>query len=157
MCYIISISFQIAGSLLLLINTFSTKRKNVLYRFGRSNFTNLNNNTKQIYYDEEQFKGMFKDAYLAKGSFLLIVLGYFFSIFSENNNTNQWKVAIYVIFWTIVIMFFTYYIIKLLIQYSPNVNKEITYEEFKQLELAPTMQNIPTKKLEELFKDRYHR
>lgn len=74
---------------------------------------------------------MFKEAYLAKGSFLLIVFGYFFSIFSENKNTNQWKVAIYVGICTIVIMFFTYNIIKLLIKYSPNVNKEITYEEFK--------------------------
>ena len=67
--YILSISFQVAGALLLMVNALSTRRDRVIHRFASHSLIYRDNNTGELEYDKEALKGAFKEAYLSKFAF----------------------------------------------------------------------------------------
>lgn len=149
--YISSISFQVAGAILLMLLSLSTDRRKVINRFINKNMILCDGNTKKLTYDKGEFKNIFKQAYLAKFSFLYIATGYILGIFGNTKECNQWIILIFVIIFTIVLIGLAYFIVAQIIKHSKNINKEITYEELEKLDLEPTMESTSNKELDEIF------
>ena len=74
--YIISISLQVAGALLLIAYSISTKRDDVIKKFSGKGFIHRDNNTNEISYNEKAFFQEYKMAYIDKLSFIYILFGY---------------------------------------------------------------------------------
>ena len=74
--YIFAISFQVSGTLQLLISFVSTKRDDIIRRFIGKGLLFRDNNTKKIEYDKSAYKYEYKTAYLNKCSFIYIFIGY---------------------------------------------------------------------------------
>ena len=78
LAYIFSISLQIAGALLLLIYSISTKRESVIRRFVGKGL--LARQGERLDYDEKAYKEEFCRAYLNKFSFGFIAFGYLLGV-----------------------------------------------------------------------------
>ena len=81
--YIISVSFQIAGALLLVLFSISTKRDSVIRRFVGNGIITKDGDSKILDYNENAYKEEYRRAFLNKYSFGCILLGYMLSIWGE--------------------------------------------------------------------------
>lgn len=151
--YIVAISFQLAGALLLLLYSISAKRENVIRRFASKCLIYRDNNTNEIQYDKEALKSSFRDAWLNKLSFGLIALGYLIGIFGEIGQTDKLLIFPYVVILTELIMFASYFMVICIIKYSSKVNKELSNDELNTLGIKPDIENCNNEELLEDFKD----
>ncbi len=83
LCYIVSISLQLAGALMLIVFAFSTKRENVIRAFARSHMITLDGNTRELSYNHKAFIETYKTAYYTKISVIFISVGYLLGIFGN--------------------------------------------------------------------------
>ena len=67
--YIFSISFQIAGAVLLIISALSIKREDVIKKFINKTIISLESNTGEVIYDKTEFNNNYYD-YLSNNSIL---------------------------------------------------------------------------------------
>ena len=148
--YIISISLQLAGALLLMIFVLSTKREKVIQRFAGNGIIARDNNTNEILYNEKAFKDSFKNAYLNKCSFAFIALGYFMGVFGAINY-NKALVGILIVLCTGLIMGATYLIVNQIVSHSKVINKKITNEELSLAGVEPDIEDIPNDEIAKLF------
>ena len=153
MIYVISISLQVAGSLLLMINTLSTNRKKVIQRFVGKGIISRDNNTKMIYYNKAAFKEIYKETYLTKISFAFIALGYFLSVFGSAEDINKIYLAFYIVIITILIMLIAYFVVNQILKHSKKVNKDINNDELETTSIGPGFENIPNEEIDNLFND----
>lgn len=150
MIYVISISLQVAGSLLLMMNSLSTNRKKVIQRFAGKGIISRDNNTKMIDYNKIAFKEIYKDAYLTKISFAFIAFGYFLSVFGSAEDINKMYLAVYIAIITIAIMLIAYWVVNLILKHSKKVNKDINNDELETIGIEPDFQNISNKEINKL-------
>lgn len=153
MIYAVSISLQVAGALMLMINSISTKRKRVIQRFAGHSLIYRDNNTNEITYDEKVFKDTYKEAYLSKCAFLYIAMGYFMGIFATIDSEKKVLVAIGVVVLTIAFLALAYLVVFLILQYNKEVNKKITNEELKTFGIEPHIENISNDQIKKQIDD----
>ena len=79
--YIGAISLQVTGALLLLLFSVSTKRVDVIRKFGDGGIITYDEETKELNYKEEAFKEAYRTSYLNKISFFYIGVGYLLGVF----------------------------------------------------------------------------
>ena len=151
MIYVISISLQVAGALLLMINALSTRRDKVIRRFLGKGLVSRDNNTNTIVYDKERLKETYKEAYLSKFAFMFIALGYFFGIFSNIEDDLKLILALIIIAMTVVIMILSYVTVNLVVKYKKSVNCEITNEELNELGIEPDIENTSNEEIAKWF------
>ena len=150
--YIISISLQLAGALLVLFFAVSTKRQAVIKSFaGASGIISRDNDTMQIQYSHDSFKETYRTAYLSKCAFVFIALGYFLGVFGSIEWKYKIVVGIMIILLTAIIMCITYWSVDYLVKHSDRVNEEITNEELEQLGIEPDMENVSVEDIEGFF------
>lgn len=149
--YIISISLQLAGALLVLFFAVSTKRQSVLKNFAGSGIISRDNNTKEIHYNHNNFKETYRTAYLSKWAFVFISLGYFLGVFGSIEWKYKIVVGIIIILFTIIIMCVTYWGVDYVVKHSDKVKKEITNEELEQLGIEPDIENASDEDIMGLF------
>lgn len=150
MIYILSISLQVAGALMLMINSLSTKRSKVIQRFAGHTLIYRDNNTNEITYDEEVFKNTYKDAYLSKFAFFYIALGYFIGIFATINEELKVILAVGVLILTSVFIALAYIIAGLIIKYNKKINCKISNKELDELGIEPDIENISNDEIERI-------
>lgn len=148
--YIFSISLQLSGSLLLMIFSLSTKRKQIIKRFINNNI--LTERGKILDYDTEEFKNTYKIAYLNKFSFGYIVIGCIASIFASNNNCPPWRIMIYTIIFTLLFIVIAILFTKHLVIFLPKANKPIRSEELKRNNIKPTASTITNDDIDKITK-----
>ncbi len=140
--YILAISFQISGAVMLLLYSASTKRDDVIKRFMERKNVSQDEKTKSIEYDENAYKEEFKVAYLNKISFGYIAVGYIINIWGDCS--SDWK--IFVAFETVVsailILFMTYKGVLLWMYFSKKVNTKINNDDFERLDLRPDITTV---------------
>lgn len=151
--YIIAISFQLSGALLLVLYSISTKRRNVIKRFAGKCLIYRDNNTNEITYDKDALKITFRDAWLNKIAFTLIALGYCFGVFGEIDEKNKNLIAIVIVLLTVIIMVLSYFIVACIIKYSPNINKELSNEELSELGVEPDIENLSNKEIDDIINE----
>lgn len=153
--YIIAISFQIAGALLLMFSSLSTKRRKIVEKFVNKDMVFEDGNTNEINYNEEGLKDIFKVAYLSKVSFFYIALGYIIGILGENEGVSKIIIAIAIIGLTAIIIGASYFIVEQVLKHSKKVNKKLTKEELVEYNLQATMISISNEEIDKLFKETF--
>lgn len=104
--YIGAISLQVTGALLLLLFSVSTKRVDVIRKFGDGGIITYDEETKELNYKEEAFKEAYRTSYLNKISFFYIGVGYLLGVFGEIGNSNKWITAGVIFTFSIILLFF---------------------------------------------------
>lgn len=148
--YILSISLQVAGALLLLIHSLSTEKKAVLKRFTASKLITHNSTTNELSFDKKAYKNEYKVAYFSKCAFLFIALGYFGSIFGTNDKMCKCTIAIITLCLTILIMLATTLIVSLILKYSRKCNEEIKIDDLNKIDKAPDIGTISIERIKNL-------
>lgn len=133
--YIVSISLQVAGALLLMFFSISTKRENIIRAYFGKGSSKRKDNSNEIEYSEKTFKDIYKTAYLTKFSFAYIALGYLLSIYGESSEVNRNCITILIIGCTILCILLAFGIVAMIMKYSKIVNKKVTYDELSKLDL----------------------
>lgn len=154
--YVIAISLQISGALLLTVFLISTKRDKVIERFAGKGIITKDNNLNKLNYNREKFRDSFKEAYLNKLAFVFIVIGYILGIFGKVDNAEkvmvpiEFIVTILVCISTFIFMGLAYSIVKIIVENSKKVNKEITPEELEKLGIKSDIENISNESIDNL-------
>ena len=155
--YIISISLQLSGGILLMTYSFSTQRLNVIKYFAGKGIILKNGDTSEIIYNESAFKNSFRTAYNTKFSIMFIIMGYFLGVFGNIEGCNKFFISVSIVVFTILIISFTYVIIEKIILKSNEINKKITSEELELAGIKPDMESISSCEmdimLDRIFKD----
>lgn len=148
--YILAISLQVSGALLLVIFSASTKRDEIIKRFVGKKLMYREGDDGKLNYDEQAYKEEFKVALLNKLSFVYIALGYLLGVWGENGKTSKVLTTILVILSTIIIMFLSIIFIDLHLIKSKNIAREITNEDLKRLNIEPTVQFASENEIDDL-------
>lgn len=148
--YIISISLQIAGALLLLVYSTSAKRESIIRRFvGKGLLTRQGD---KVEYNQEAYKNEYVRAYLNKFSFGYIAGGYLLNVFGDTENACKWLVVICILLLTPLIMFFSLKGISFLVSYLKR-NDKITNEDLKAFDIKPDMEYMTSEESSQLWKN----
>ena len=150
-CYIIAISFQVAGALQLLVSFVSTKRDNVIKRFAEKGFISQDGNTQKINYDKTSFLEEFKTAWLSKIAFGLIAIGYLIGIWGNIENEKKLSAFILIIAITTLILFLSHSVVGIYVKKSKKINAEITSDELDQLKIEPASRSISDKEIKFIY------
>ena len=152
--YILSISLQLAGALLLMIFALSTKREKIIQQFAGKGLIYRDNNTDKLSYNETVFREAYRNAYLNKCAFAFIGLGYLSGIFGDIGLNNKFLIAFFIIICTAILMGTTYIIVECFTKHCKIVNQKITSDELLAIGIEPDLENISDDKIQELFKDK---
>lgn len=149
--YILAISLQVSGALLLLIKSLSTKKEDLIIRFKGNGNIYKDNNTDEISYDKEAFKKIYENTLINRWSFGFIFCGYLIGVFgSIDNNWNKCKVIAFASILLLTIMFTL--ITKFYIErYAKKHCFEIRKEDFAEAKIEADMQSIPNNEIDDLF------
>jgi len=146
--YIFAISFQVAGAMILLLFTLSTKRLEIIKRFSGTGMIFRNGDNGELSYNENEFVNTFREGYLNKFAITYIAIGYFLGVFGEIGQNNKVLIAFCVITFTAIILMLTCYSVERFLKKASIVNARITNEELKQAGIEPEMESISE---EEIF------
>lgn len=148
--YILSISLQVSGALLLMKYSLSTHRKQVIKRFINKNII-IKDFDGKINYDKDELKETFKISYLNKFSFAFIALGYLINIFGDIDNSYLPAIFIGIIIFTMLFMLLAYFIVFIIIKYSKKVNRNLTEEEMLEYKIYPNLSSTSKNDIDEMF------
>ena len=146
--YAVAISFQISGALLLLFYNISTSRKHIVKGFAQKSIIIREEN--EISYNKEALKKCFKNAWINKIAFILIVLGYILGVFGEIGKVNKILVVVLILIITSIVIFISHLIVSFLIKILPSVNKELTYDEINEIGGEVDIETMSSKDVEEI-------
>lgn len=149
--YILAISLQVSGALLLLIKSLSTKKEDLIIRFKGNGNIYKDNNTDEISYDKEAFKKIYENTLINRWSFGFIFCGYLIGVFgSIDNNCNKCKVIAFTFILLFTIMLTR--IIKVGIEkYSEKKCFVIRKENLDEAKVEADIEIISNKEIGELF------
>ena len=146
--YAVAISFQISGALLLLFYNISTSRKHIVKGFAQKSIIIREEN--EISYNKEALKKCFKNAWINKIAFILIVLGYILGVFGEIGKVNKILVVVLILKITSIVIFISHLIVSFLIKILPSVNKELTDDEINEIGGEVDIETMSSKDVEEI-------
>ncbi|RHT19036.1 hypothetical protein [Clostridium sp. AM33-3] len=152
--YIGAISLQVTGALLLLLFSVSTKRVDVIRKFGDGGIITYDKETKELNYKEEAFKEAYRTSYLNKISFFYIGVGYLLGVFGEIGNSNKWITAGAIFTFSIILLFLTWLVTDMIISKSNVINQKISLEEMKEAGITPDMTSASTEDIDKMFERR---
>lgn len=153
--YIFAISFQVAGAMILLLFTLSTKRLEIIKSFSGTGMIFRNGETGELGYNENEFVNTFREGYLNKFAITYIAIGYFLGIFGEIEQNNKVLIAFCVITFTTIILMFTYYFVESFLKKSSIVNARITNKELEQAGIEPEMESISGEEISKMFQQEF--
>lgn len=152
--YIEAISLQVTGALLLLLFSVSTKRVDVIRKFGDGGIITYDEETKELNYKEGAFKEAYRTSYLNKISFFYIGVGYLLGVFGEIGNSNKWITAGAIFIFSIILLFLTWLVTDMIISKSNVINQKISLEEMKEAGITPDMTSASTEDIDKMFERR---
>lgn len=152
--YIGAISLQVTGALLLLLFSVSTKRVDVIRKFGDGGIITYDEETKELNYKEEAFKEAYRTSYLNKISFFYIGVGYLLGVFGEIGNSNKWITAGVIFTFSIILLFLTWLVTDMIISKLNVINQKILLEEMKEAGITPDMTSASTEDIDKMFERR---
>lgn len=104
----------------------------------------------EISYNKEALKKCFKNAWINKIAFILIVLGYILGVFGEIWKVNKILVVVLILIITSIVIFISHLIVSFLIKILPSVNKELTDDEINEIGGEVDIETMSSKDVEEI-------
>ena len=148
--YIISVSCQVTGALILVLKCLSTKRRNVIRRFFLNSFSIYSPDSNILNYNHELFEEEYEKAYYNKISFLSILLGYILSPFSDIGSFPRLYVAFFILLLTLI-MLFTFILICTLLRKKGH--SKVTMSELIDIGIDVNLSEMSKEDIDEIFKD----
>lgn len=149
--YILSISFQVAGALLLMFFSISTKRESILNDFFGKGLSTREDNSDEVKYNHKVFIDYYIRAYLSKFSFLYIAIGYALGVFGSITNMKKIFIVFSIFVCTAILMWFAYFLARKIVLKSKTATQTVTYTELEKLGLNVDTEIISTETIESLF------
>lgn len=153
--YIFSISFQVAGAMILLLFTLSTKRLEIIKRFSGTGMIFRDGDTGELSYNENEFVNTFREGYLNKFAIAYIAIGYFAGVFGEIGQNNRILVSFCVVTFTALLLMLTCHLVERVLKKSTVVNARITNEELEQAGIEPDMESISEEEMKKQFQQQF--
>ena len=153
--YTLSVSFQVAGALMLIVFAISTKRKSIIRSFASSNVIFEDGDTHKLEYNQEAFISEYRTAYYSKVSVIYIALGYGVGIFGNIGSANCWMVLLIVVCLSAALILTTRFIIEGLLR-RDTVTTEITKEELEKVGCEATIGSMSSAEVDALFEEVEH-
>lgn len=148
--YILSIAFQMAGALILIIYATSTKRGDVIRRFAQNSVIFEDGNTHELTYNHEYFMSMYETAYYSKVAFIYIVAGYGLGVMGESCKSITIIELFAVFIFAFLLIAGANWIVHRLLK-KDNVLKEITKNELDALGIEAHVSSIGNDYIKNLF------
>ena len=148
--YIISVSFQITGALILIIKCLSTKRRNVVKRFFLNSFSIYSPDSNILNYNHELFEEEYEKAYYNKISFFSLFIGYIFSPFSDIGSFPRLYVALFILLLTLILLSAFIFICTLL---RKKGHSKVTMNELINVGIDENLPEMSKEDIDEIFKD----
>lgn len=146
--YIISISCQLAGAIILLFGSLSTNRPEVIKRFSKIGLVFVDENTGEVSNDTDAFTDEFQKAFLNRSAFLLLAIGYLFGIWGEEGSICKCCITLLVILITALIAGSIWLISK---RFAKNKGeKKITKEEIEKIG-AISIRNLSNNEIDNII------
>lgn len=154
--YIIAVSFQVSGALLLLIYNISTKRENIIKNFA-NNKGFIGRCGTEITYNKDGLKEIFKIAYINKISFFYIIIGYIIGVFGKiEENTYIISIIVGMIIFIFIFICFGIYIPKQIISSKEKKDAaffDITNEDIESLNINDTLDSPTDEDIQNMLDD----
>ena len=152
MIYAISIALQVAGALLLMVNTLSVKRDNVILRFMGHNLITRDGNTKEITYDSKALITLYQQAYLSKIAFVYIIIGYTLGVFGDMDACSRILLVVLIVSFSMLLILVSHKIVQMIIKHSKNINTPITNADLERLGIKPNIETASDDEIDAMFK-----
>lgn len=148
--YILSVSFQIAGALLLFFYSISAKRESVIRRFvGKGLLTRQGD---VVEYNQDAYKKEYFLAYLNKISFALIAGGYLTNVFGSIENMCKALALVGVLLFTPLVMFLSIRVASFLVSHL-KANDKITNKDLKDFDIKPDVDFITSEEIDQILEN----
>lgn len=148
--YCLSIAFQLAGALVLLIYGVSTKRTTILSSFSDNVFISLDGNTNEVNDLSIPLKSRFKQAFLNKSAFICLAIGYLLGVFGNIDENERCLSFLIIIAFTILIIIAIHIIVRILLKQA-KVTNPVTINELEQVGIKPNIESVSNEDIEKLF------
>ena len=139
--YILSISLQVAGALLLIMFALSTKRTRIIRSFGKSNVILKDGNTQELSYDHDSFVEVYRTAYCSKISVIYILCGYLIGVLGEIGDSNKLSIATSILILALFFLGVARIVVHLLLNQA-KVKTPLTYKELEEAGIDSTLNTI---------------
>ena len=150
--YVIAISLQLSGAILLLFSSLSTKRSKIVKEFAQSKIITEDSNTKDIFYNNQSFMAAWENVHQNRFAFAYISVGYLAGIWGEISNEQRCKALVYVSILSTLIIVSSRLVIKQILKHSRRANKSITNDELTALGVEPATGSIEIDKIADIMK-----
>lgn len=108
--YIISISFQICGALLLLLDSVFNGVEKIYSQFNYDRKEITDNSYSTFFNKKEDFVPYLKQLFIERSAFLYLAVGYIIGIWGSVGECNKMIIALFVIIVSIVIIIATHFL-----------------------------------------------
>ncbi len=146
--YILSISFQLAGSTILLIFPNRVNRAYLVKSFLLNSFTSANENS--LEYDHKAYVKSCETIHSNCIAFFYLLCGYFLSIFATNQSEKRLQVLISIAVIFVVLIIISRLVVSLIIKHSKKVTQRITIDELGKLGINPNLESIKVEEIDKL-------
>lgn len=147
--YILSLAFQVAGAVLLIIKYCGkTKQRIIREYFPGSNIIERDDDD-MVHLEKEKVQECVKRIYDNRISFAYIAIGYVLSIFGESTNRSKAEIMFYMIFSTIALILVEKIISSIFARLLYRADLEMNYSEIE--DIADTV--MTRKEIDEILYD----
>ncbi len=106
--YVLAISLQVCGALILLIHSFGNKQTEINNEIINS--VSTGEQQTQTHVDNIDVSYKLKDIYLNRVAFICLTFGYFLGVFGEISTVAKWVIALSVVIISCLITVFFYFL-----------------------------------------------
>lgn len=125
--FIISITFQLSGAILLLINNLRLDRKYMIRKYINSspnkNIMTIDETEHKLKYNKENFINEYITVYNNRMSFIYIMIGYLMSIFSEIKDDNRFIIFCSIVLLSFVLILITHAVVKHIVSKQEDISE----------------------------------
>ena len=136
--YVLSISFQVGGGLILLLWSFGrTKEKVIQSYFPGSNIVERDENNK-VCLDKKRLRKKAVEIYMNRFAFICLIIGYGLSLFGDISDYNRWKALCFIGIESIVIILISIIISNVLSIIYFRKDESIDFDKLEGVDTVPT-------------------
>ena len=150
--YIISLSFQLSGSLVVLIYNIGISRASIIKSFRSTAVIARDGETNEISDVTNAIKDRFRQAYVNSAAFVQLLVGYFVGLFAEKTDTEICSVLCAIAISTLVLLCLSLLIVRLCMR-RDKVTRNITDEELKSYDIKPDIESLSKKEVDDIFEE----
>lgn len=151
MIYILSLSFQLSGALMLIFCCWKDIDSLVLNRIFSANVVVERNDHNEVVVNRDKLFKAYKAVLKDRIAFILMALGYLLNVFSSNDNLNPWFGLVLIIIVGLIVMWIGNRIVVSLANKRSMENGEYDFDQLESNIEGDVFTPISDKEIDDLF------